>query len=58
MILVRFDRPRSTQYAEFSSAKTFRDIATFLLQYYGLPPGSGKMDLDALLNTKKEEKDQ
>lgn len=38
VIVVRFDRPRSTQYAEASSAKTFRDIAAFLLKYYGLPP--------------------
>lgn len=38
VIVVRFDRPRSTQYAEFSSAKAFREIATFLLKYYGVPP--------------------
>ena len=37
VILVRFDRPRNTQYAEFSSAKTFKDIANFLVQYYGIP---------------------
>ena len=40
VILVRFDRPRSTQYAEFSSAKTFQSIATFLLNYYGVKPGA------------------
>ncbi len=38
VVVVRFDRPRSTQYAEHSSAKTFRDISAFLLKYYGLPP--------------------
>lgn len=38
VIVVRFDRPRSTQYAEFSSAKAFREISTFLLKYYGVPP--------------------
>ncbi len=38
VIIVRFDRPRSTQYAEFSSAKTFKEISTFLLKYYGVPP--------------------
>ena len=38
VIIVRFDRPRSTQYAEFSSAKTFHTIADFLLRYYGVPP--------------------
>ncbi len=38
VIIVRFDRPRSTQFAEQSSAKTFKDIASFLLEYYGIPP--------------------
>jgi cell division protein FtsI/penicillin-binding protein 2 len=38
VIIIRFDRPRSTQYAEFSSAKTFKQIAAFLLEYYGIPP--------------------
>lgn len=38
VIVVRFDRPRNTQYAEFSAAKTFRDIATFLTKYYGIQP--------------------
>jgi len=39
VIIVRFDRPRNTQYAEFSAAKTFKDIASFLFKYYGVPPG-------------------
>lgn len=38
VVIVRFDRPRNTQYAEFSSAKSFREISTFLLKYYGIPP--------------------
>jgi cell division protein FtsI/penicillin-binding protein 2 len=38
VIIVRFDRPRNTQFAEQSSAKTFKDIASFLLEYYGIPP--------------------
>jgi hypothetical protein len=38
VIIIRFDRPRSTQYAEQSSAKTFKEIAAFLLKYYGIPP--------------------
>jgi stage V sporulation protein D (sporulation-specific penicillin-binding protein) len=38
VIIVRFDRPRNTQYAEFSAAKTFKDIASFLLKYYGVQP--------------------
>ena len=38
VIIVRFDRPRSTQYAEFSAAKSFKEIAQFLLKYYGVAP--------------------
>lgn len=38
VIIVRFDRPRSTQLAEQSSAKSFHDIAAYLLQYYNIPP--------------------
>lgn len=38
VIIVRFDRPRSTQFAEQSAALTFKSIASYLLEYYGIPP--------------------
>ena len=36
--LVKIDRPRNVEYGSESAAPVFREIATFLFQYYGIPP--------------------
>ncbi|PIQ76526.1 hypothetical protein COU78_02355 [Candidatus Peregrinibacteria bacterium CG10_big_fil_rev_8_21_14_0_10_49_24] len=38
VILVKFDRPRKFEYGSVTAAPTFKQIATFLLKYYGIPP--------------------
>jgi cell division protein FtsI/penicillin-binding protein 2 len=37
--LVKIDRPRTVQYGSESAAPVFRDIASYILKYYGVPPG-------------------
>lgn len=39
VMLIKVDRPKGVTFAEESAAPTFGDIATFLLQYYNVPPG-------------------
>ena len=36
--LVKLDRPRNVQYGSESAAPIFKDVATFLFEYYGIPP--------------------
>jgi cell division protein FtsI (penicillin-binding protein 3) len=38
VILVKLDRPRSSQWADSTALPLFREITTFLLQYLGIPP--------------------
>lgn len=38
VILVKLDRPRKDDFGSLSAAPLFKDIATFLFEYYGLPP--------------------
>jgi len=38
VILVKIDRPHNVEYGSESAAPVFKDIATFLFKYYGLPP--------------------
>jgi len=38
VILVKFDRPRNIEYGSESAAPIFKEIATFLFKYYGIPP--------------------
>ncbi len=38
LILVKFDRPRRDIYGAQTAGPVFRDIAAFLLKYYGIPP--------------------
>lgn len=38
VILVKFDRPKKEVYGSLSAAPVFKDIAAFLLEYYGIPP--------------------
>ncbi len=38
VILVKFDRPRVSQWGSETAAPTFRRIATFLFDYYQIPP--------------------
>ncbi len=38
IILVKFDRPRTREYGSITAAPVFKEIATFLFQYYGIPP--------------------
>jgi len=37
-ILVKLDRPRNIEYGSESAAPVFKEIATFLFKYYGIPP--------------------
>lgn len=37
-ILVKFDRPRSSQFSDATATITFRKIAEFLFEYYEIPP--------------------
>ncbi len=38
MILVKLDRPKRDDFGSKSAAPLFKDIATFLFEYYGIPP--------------------
>lgn len=38
IVLVKFDRPRGLEYGSITAAPVFKDIATFLFKYYGIPP--------------------
>lgn len=38
VILVKLDRPRSSQWADSTALPLFKDITSFLLQYLGIPP--------------------
>lgn len=37
-ILVKFDRPKNIEYGSESGAPVFKQIATYLFRYYGIPP--------------------
>ncbi|MBU2213190.1 penicillin-binding protein 2 [Patescibacteria group bacterium] len=37
-ILVKIDRPQNIEYGSESAAPVFKEIATFLFKYYGIPP--------------------
>ncbi len=39
VMLVRIDRPQTTSFAEATAAPVFGEMAAFLLQYFGVPPG-------------------
>lgn len=39
VMLVRIDRPQTTAFAEATAAPVFGEMAAFLLQYFGVPPG-------------------
>lgn len=38
VIITKIDRPRTTQWADSSAAPLFKQIGTFLMQYYNVPP--------------------
>lgn len=38
VMLIKLDRPRKVQHGAASAAPMFREIATFLFKYYGIPP--------------------
>lgn len=38
VILIKMDRPQGITFAADSLSPVFRDIASFLIQYYGIPP--------------------
>lgn len=38
VLLVKFDRPRSSEWADSTAAFLFKDIATYLYDYLGIPP--------------------
>lgn len=38
VILVKVDRPRSSQWADVTALPLFKEVANFLLQYLGVPP--------------------
>lgn len=38
VILVKFDRPRSSEFASGTAAVLFKEIATYLYDYLGIPP--------------------
>lgn len=38
VMMVKFDRPRTVEYGSQSAAPVFKDIATMLFDYYGIPP--------------------
>lgn len=37
-MIVKFDRPRTVEFGERSAAPVFKEIATLLFEYYGIPP--------------------
>ena len=38
VLLVKLDRPRSSEWADATAAIAFRDIAAYLFEYFGIPP--------------------
>lgn len=38
VILVKLDRPRSSEWADSTAVYAFRDIASYLYSYFGIPP--------------------
>ena len=38
VLLVKFDRPRAVDFGSESGAPVFKEIASFLFDYYGIPP--------------------
>jgi cell division protein FtsI/penicillin-binding protein 2 len=38
VILIKFDRPRSSEWADSTVAPLFKDVAAFLYDYYSIPP--------------------
>ncbi len=38
VILIKMDRPKGIQFAADSLSPTFKDVAAFLINYYGIPP--------------------
>ncbi len=38
VILVKLDRPRTSEWADATAVYVFRDIASYLYDYYGIPP--------------------
>lgn len=38
VMLIKLDRPRKVQHGAASAAPMFKEIATFLFKYYGIPP--------------------
>ncbi len=38
VILVKLDRPRSSEWADSTAAYLYKDIAAYLFEYFGLPP--------------------
>ena len=38
IVLVKLDRPKKDDFGSKSAAPLFKDIATFLFEYYGIPP--------------------
>jgi cell division protein FtsI/penicillin-binding protein 2 len=38
VILVKLDRPRTTEWSEGTSTALFKDIAAYLFDYFGIPP--------------------
>lgn len=41
VLYVKFDRPRSSEWADSTTAYLFKDIATYLYEYLGIPPDKG-----------------
>lgn len=41
VILVKLDRPRSSQWADMTALPLFNELNAFLLQYFGIPPDKG-----------------
>ncbi len=38
VVLVKMDRPRSSEWADATAAHTFREISAYLYEYLGIPP--------------------
>ena len=38
VVLIKMDKPRGIQFAADSLSPVFKDIAAFLINYYGIPP--------------------
>jgi stage V sporulation protein D (sporulation-specific penicillin-binding protein) len=38
VILVKLDRPRTSEWADSTSALLFKDIAAYMFEYFGIPP--------------------